>query len=108
LLLAQQCHARGITARRVAGFRTWLKLGRCVRKGEKGLMIFAPIAVTQRDEHGEPGDEKRIVFRSAFGFADTQTDPLPRWASAMSSSAGLAPRSSSTPRFSARVNGSSR
>jgi hypothetical protein len=77
MLLAQQCHARGITARRVAGFRTWLKLGRCVRKGEKGLMIFAPIAVKQRDEDGEPGEEKRIVFRSAFVFADTQTDPLP-------------------------------
>jgi hypothetical protein len=77
LLLAQQCHARGITARRVAGFRTWIKLGRCVRKGEKGLMIFAPIAVKQRDDDGEPGEEKRVVFRSAFVFADTQTDPLP-------------------------------
>ena len=31
MLLAAQCHERGIDARRVAGFRTWLKLGRCVR-----------------------------------------------------------------------------
>jgi ParB/RepB/Spo0J family partition protein len=39
LLLAAQCHERGIDARRVAGFRTWLKLGHRVRKGEKGLVV---------------------------------------------------------------------
>lgn len=33
LLLAYQCAARGITPTRVGGFRAWLKLGRCVRKG---------------------------------------------------------------------------
>ena len=27
----------------VAGFRTWNQLGRCVKKGEKGIMILAPI-----------------------------------------------------------------
>lgn len=36
MLLALQCHERGIVPERVAGFRTWLKLGRCVRRGEKG------------------------------------------------------------------------
>lgn len=29
-------------ATRVAGFGAWLKLGRCVRKGEKAIKIFAP------------------------------------------------------------------
>ncbi len=77
VLLASQCHARGIQPRRVAGFRAWLKLGRCVRKGEKGLMILAPMALTERDEHGEDAGEKRLLFRSAFVFADVQTDPLP-------------------------------
>ena len=27
----------------VAGFRTWQKLGRFVRKGEKGILILAPM-----------------------------------------------------------------
>jgi len=74
---AHQCHARGIEPRRVAGFRTWLKLGRAVRKGEKGLRIFAPMAVTERDEQGEETGEKWLFLRSAFVFADVQTAPLP-------------------------------
>jgi N-terminal domain of anti-restriction factor ArdC len=67
LLLAAQCHERGIEATRVAGFRTWLKLGRCVRKGEKGLVVLAPIPIKRGDnERGEAADEARVVFRSAF------------------------------------------
>ena len=30
-------------ARRVAGYQTWSKLGRYVRKGEKGIAIIAPL-----------------------------------------------------------------
>src|SRR5215475_14380499 len=30
-------------ARRVAGYQTWQKLGRYVRKGEKGIAIIAPL-----------------------------------------------------------------
>ena len=76
LLLACQCHQRGIDARRVAGFRTWLKLGRCVRKGEKGLVVLAPMKLKAGEDHDEKPDEPRVVFRSAFVFADCQTDPL--------------------------------
>jgi hypothetical protein len=76
LLLAAQCRERGIDARRVAGFRAWLRLGRCVRKGEKGLVVLAPIPIKRRED-GEELDEARVVFRSAFVFADSQTDPLP-------------------------------
>jgi antirestriction protein ArdC len=36
----------------VAGFRTWNELGRFVKKGEKGIMILAPIIISQTD-----GDE---------------------------------------------------
>ena len=75
-MLAAQCHERGIDARRVAGFRTWLKLGRCVRKGEKGLVVLAAIPIRRREDNQER-DEARVVFRSAFVFADSQTDPLP-------------------------------
>jgi len=77
ILLAHQCHARCIQARRVAGFRAWLKLGRAVRKGEKGLMIFAPIKVKDLDDGGEDAANARVFFRSAFVFADVQTEPLP-------------------------------
>jgi antirestriction protein ArdC len=77
MLLAQQCHERGIDATRVAGFRTWLKLGRCVRKGEKGLVVLAPMPLKQRAGEDDDGDERRVVFRSAFVFADSQTNPLP-------------------------------
>ena len=31
------------TATHVAGIRTWNQLGRRVRKGEKGILIFAPL-----------------------------------------------------------------
>ena len=30
------------TAERVAGFRAWLSLGYCVRKGERAIRIWAP------------------------------------------------------------------
>jgi hypothetical protein len=40
MLLAFQCHERGIVPQRIAGFRTWLKLGRCVRRGEVALRIL--------------------------------------------------------------------
>ena len=30
-------------ATRVAGFRKWLELGYCVRKGERGIRIMAPL-----------------------------------------------------------------
>ena len=40
MLLAMQCYQRGIVPTRIAGFRTWLKLGRVVRKGETALRIL--------------------------------------------------------------------
>lgn len=77
LLLAHQCHVRGIKPRRVAGFRAWLKLGRVVRKGERALKILAPVTGKERDEHEEDSGKTRLFFRTAFVFADVQTEPLP-------------------------------
>jgi hypothetical protein len=37
-------------ASRVAGFQTWKKLGRFVKKGERGIRIFAPILRKSGDE----------------------------------------------------------
>jgi hypothetical protein len=76
MLIALQCHERGIVPGRVAGFRTWLKLGRCVRKSEKALRILAPVTDKQRDEHGEETGERRVFFKTAFVFELSQTEPL--------------------------------
>jgi len=60
----------------VAGFRTWTELGRFVKKGEKGIMILAPI-IRRRDEGEEECQEawRPIAgFRVAFVFDITQTE----------------------------------
>ena len=76
-LIAVECHARGITPTYVAGFRAFLALNRCVRKGEKAIKILGPVAVKQRDDDGEETGEKRIFFRTVAVFDVSQTDPLP-------------------------------
>jgi hypothetical protein len=54
---------------RIAGFQTWLKLGRRVRKGEAALRILAPITVKQREQPGsEDIEERRVFFKTAFVF----------------------------------------
>lgn len=71
-------------ATRVAGFHTWRKLGRSVRKGEKGIMILAPVVVKKRVETEEGEDERTRVFgfRSAYVFDQSQTEgeALPEFA----------------------------
>lgn len=71
-------------ATRVAGFRTWLKLNRCVRKGERGIRIWAPMQVKEREDDGnvktdeKTGQElKRVRFRLAPVFDISQTEQLP-------------------------------
>jgi antirestriction protein ArdC len=61
----------------VAGFRTWNELGRFVRKGEKGIMILAPIVhrKAQKDEEEAEEISRSIAgFRAAFVFDISQTD----------------------------------
>ncbi len=77
LLLAYQCAARGITPTRVGGFRAWLKLGRCVRKGEAALWVMAPMPIKPRDPNPEEPGEQRLLFRSVPVFELSQTDMLP-------------------------------
>jgi antirestriction protein ArdC len=61
-------------ATRVAGYRTWLALGRQVRKGEKGLTILAPSRRTIEDE--KTGEKKSVLtgFRTVAVFDIGQTD----------------------------------
>jgi antirestriction protein ArdC len=78
-------------ATHVAGFRAWLGFGRHVRKGEKGIAIFAPIVSKrkaeidgQQQEEGSTAESaSRLVgFRSAYVFdiAQTDGDDLPEFA----------------------------
>jgi hypothetical protein len=57
-----------------AEFHTWLKLGRCVRKGEVAVRILAPVTGKQRGEHDEETGERRVFFKTAFVFDVSQTE----------------------------------
>ena len=67
------------TATRVAGFQTWRTMGRCVRKGEKGIAILAPIVGRKRDDSVDKQSRMVLGFRAAYVFDVAQTDgePLP-------------------------------
>ena len=76
-------------ATHVAGYRTWQKLGRHVKKNEKGIAIMAPIVwrktVTQEDDEKdvqERDEEAAVAFKTAYVFDIIQTDgkPLPDFA----------------------------
>jgi hypothetical protein len=60
----------------VAGFRTWNELGRFVRKGEKGIMILAPVVRRRTDDQEEREEPSCTIagFRAAYVFDISQTD----------------------------------
>src|ERR1700730_18386544 len=77
-------------ATHVGGFHTWHDLGRFVKKGEKGIMIFAPVVVKREASPAEPqpkGPESKEPCRSAdlrpshvFDISQTEGKPLPEFA----------------------------
>jgi antirestriction protein ArdC len=76
-------------ATHVAGFRTWQKLGRHVKRNEKGIAIMAPIVwrkkmnhVDDEEDKQEPAEETALAFKTAYVFDISQTDgkPLPAFA----------------------------
>ena len=71
-------------ATNVAGFHTWRKMKRFVKKGERGIAIFAPVVVKKRveDEEGEDAQTRLYGFRTAYVFDESQTEgePLPPFA----------------------------
>lgn len=71
-------------ATHVAGFGTWKRLGRFVKKGAKGIMILAPVVIREEAEQERKGDEQEktgIRFRAVYVFdmADTDGKPLPQF-----------------------------
>ncbi|QBJ22777.1 hypothetical protein KocCE7_12820 (plasmid) [Kocuria marina subsp. indica] len=66
-----------------AGFNKWREEGRTVRKGERGIKIFAPTQRTKKDEKGAPiidratGEpEKEAGWVMVTVFDISQTDEL--------------------------------
>ncbi len=65
----------------VAGFKTWPKMGRRVKKGAKGIPIFTPMTIRKKqdtDEDTEEEDFLRFKVAYVFDVSDTEGDPLPR------------------------------
>ncbi len=63
-------------ASQVAGYRTWQKMKRQVKKGEHGIMIFAPCP-WKREETNDNGDTQTktgMYFRAVHVFDVAQTD----------------------------------
>ena len=71
-------------ATHVAGFHAWLKLRRYIRKGEKGIVILAPMIGRKKsdDELTEDEQTRLFGFRAAHVFDVSQTggEPLPEFA----------------------------
>jgi hypothetical protein len=67
------------SATKVAGYQTWRRLGRQVKRGTKSIRILAPVTYHKRDENDERTDEIAVTFRSVgvFDIADTTGPPLP-------------------------------
>jgi len=88
-------------ATRVAGFRTWQKLGRFVKRNEKGIAIVAPIVWRKKEMHTdseedgqEHKEESAVAFKTAYVFDISQTDgkPLPEFARVRGDTAGYTER----------------
>jgi len=65
------------TATHVAGFHSWRTLGRYVKKGERGILILAPIlrANNSSTEKAEADESSTPMgFRAAYVFDISQTD----------------------------------
>ncbi len=77
-------HRQRPDATHVAGFHSWLKMRRYVRKGQTGIVILAPMAGRKRakEELAEDEETRLFGFRAAHIFDISQTDggPLPEFA----------------------------
>jgi antirestriction protein ArdC len=77
-------HTQREDASHVAGFHSWRKMGRFVRKGEKGILILAPMIFKHAEAEAAKSDEEKTIvrFKAAYVFDVSQTDgePLPEFA----------------------------
>jgi hypothetical protein len=79
-LILALCQRRNLT--RIAGVKRWNKLGRFVKKGEKGIMILAPMTVKKRakEEDAETGEDEKpktiTHFKPVYVFDVSQTPAM--------------------------------
>jgi len=54
----------------VAGFKAWLALGYCVRKGETAIRIIAPMPIKNRDDDRQSDEDAqpRLLFKAVSVF----------------------------------------
>ena len=57
----------------VGGFKQWLKAGRCVQKGEHGMMIWYPSS--RKKEADDTEEETRFFVGTVFDIAQTAELP---------------------------------
>lgn len=71
LIRAQRPHAS-----KVASFKAWKKVGRNIKKGEKGIAIFVPMIKKElvKSKDGEMLDNKFCGFRIGYVFDVSQTE----------------------------------
>lgn len=81
MILAQNEYATDVRP-----YSEWRKIGRHVRRGERGIRIFAPLRYRVRDENDEPINDKdgnpryrvrSFTVVSVFDIGQTEGEPLP-------------------------------
>jgi antirestriction factor ArdC-like protein len=62
----------------VAGFKAWLALGYCVRKGETAIRIIAPMPIKDRDDDRSSDEQTqtRLLFKAVSVFDTLSRDRL--------------------------------
>lgn len=79
MLIARQCP----NATQVCGLKAWNALGRFVKRGEKGILILAPMVRAERqhleesilkDSSGDEHSHRLIGFRAVYVFDVSQTE----------------------------------
>jgi hypothetical protein len=61
----------------VAGFKAWLELGYCVRKGEKAISIIAPMPIKpEENPDAEDHSRPRVFFKGVSVFDRSPVTPL--------------------------------
>ncbi len=76
LLIFSQCP----DATYVAGFNSWKRLGRWVKKGEKGIVVIVPMAPKREEVEKTSAAEERHEsprFRASYVFDVSQTEGKP-------------------------------
>ena len=84
-------HRQNQNATFVQGFRSWQKINRIVKKGEKGIGIFVPMFFKKEkisEEKEKNSEDYNVLFSigHVFDISQTEGDPVPEICKPLSSS----------------------